>query len=851
MKVSGFLGKLLLLAECSALKVCGSMYMTDLDQIDVSCEKWNGDLSSEYMTAPSHAGKLREITGMLLAGDTLPSGLKGPLKVSELMLRSYDISESSDFSQVVAEKIKVAKLTTEELIIAEPSVFEWKLGSIKTITGFTGARLKHVELSRDVKDRVKFDSVTRLDSLKFHEKLTPTFPDLTHVKDVYARDLKEDLKMDIQNVGKLDITTSDDSDDLSIHLNSLETVEDVITAPDYFQLFSASKLTWGRLNIKYARELILNENLAWKGTSFITSDDFCEKYFSAFTARGLDFKTDNHCTFDCKQPSTPVSLASYASCEEIQTIEINETSADNITLHEATTITGDLIITNYNGTFSAPKLALITGNVIITDSKLFFFSTPHLVEIRGSITIQNSSSVSLPILNQYQGQITIQSSGSFSTPNLMRIKGDIKIQNSSSISAMNLDVIEGNINILDSSSFSAPAINQIQGSLTIQHSSSFKNSMLKKIKGDLTILDSSSFLATSLDEIQGNVTILNSSLSASALKEVVGNISIENSEDFSFSNLKKIQGNLNVTNSNISDRQPFDQLESVIYIGFHQQSKNLEFKSLKAINTLRIHNSSLTSMTGIDVTQLEELTIEDCPQLNKLPLYYLKKINSAYISSVGFKYLSEVFYTRFDVSNSLTIKDFQHSQIYLPLLSADQLTLKDNTNLEALHLEATHLTTPLKIINNPSLYVVGFHDMKITYKIQNSNFKVSAASSVKELQSQGTIDTEKVSIETTGVEEDKDPQPIRDTDSKDTEEVSDEKKEVEEDKDPQPIRDMDSNDNEEVSDKDTEIEEDNTPQPKRDMDPKDTEEVSDEDKKVKEDKDSHPIRDMDPKDTSN
>ncbi|KAJ9083756.1 hypothetical protein DSO57_1031510 [Entomophthora muscae] len=699
-----------------------------------SCEKWNGDISI-YLPHTVHYSQksmLKEVVGELYIDNVIPSNLKMPLKVSRLSLESNAKSRNNDFSQIKADEFKLLGFKAKELIIAEPSVFKWDHGSIKTIAGITGTRLKHVELSSKAKDRVKFDNVTRLDSLIFHEELTPTFPNLTHVNEVYAKDLMGDLTMDIQSVGKLDITTSDDSGGRSILLNNLKTADEVTISPHKVKLFSAPKLTWGRLEIKHVTELNLNINLAWKGVASITSDDFCEKYYTPFTARGLAFKTDNHCTFDCNQPYTPMSLTYYASCKEFKTIEINQNSAENILLQEAATIAGDLIITNYNGTFSAPKLTAITGNVIITNSKNYHFSALNLRKIQGSIIIQKSSSFVSNDLNHIQGSVTIRSF----------------------------------------SSFSADRLDEIKGNVTIHNSSSFKESLLKKIKGDLMILDSSSLFANRLYEIQGNVLILNTSLSASTLKEVGGSISIRNSNAiyfpmlkqikgnlnvtnsnaFHFPVLKQIKGNLNVTNSNNPYQHIFDQLERVKSIGFHQQTKNLEFRSLKAINTLRIHNSSLTSLTGIDVTQLEELTIEDCPQLNNLPLYYLKKISSASISSVGFKDISQIFYTSFDVSNSLTIKDFQHSQIYLPLISADKLTLKDNTNLEALHLEATHLTTPLKIINNPSLYVVGFHNMKITYKLKNSNFKgnhffnisdilVFASSSAKEFQSQGIPDT--------------------------------------------------------------------------------------------------------------
>ncbi|KAJ9064894.1 hypothetical protein DSO57_1025524 [Entomophthora muscae] len=562
----------------------------------------------------------------------------------------------------------------------------------------------------------------------------------------------EDLTMGIQSVGKLRITTDNYLDDRSILLNNLETADDVIIASSKVKLFSAPKLTWGRLEIKHATELILNENLGWKGLSSITSDDFCEKYFNAFTARGLAFETDNRCKVDCNQLYTPMNLTSYAFCDGFTTIVINQKSAEHIRLYEATTITGDLIITNYNGTFSAPKLTEITGNVIITNSKPFSFSALNLKKIQGSVTIQNSSSVSLPKLNQYHGQITIQSSGFFYVHSLQKIKGDITIQNSSSFSAHNLNEAEGSITIQgssnfsahilnnfqgsillhDSSSFHAPDLKEIKGNVTIQNSSFFSVENLDKFKGSITIKDSSPFLTPNLKVIQGNITINNSSLSASDLEEVWGSFSIQNSNDFSFPNLKQIKGNLDVKNSNPSSRQALYHLESVRSIEFHQQIDNIEFRSLTAINTLIIHNSSLARITGIDATQLEELTIAGCPRLNHLLLWELKAVNNVYISAAGVEDISNIFSASFHVISQITITSFQHHQMNLPLLSAGQLTLKDNPNLEVLHLKAEHLNSPIKTINNPNLRVANFINMQINYKLHPSNFKVLTASTERD-----------------------------------------------------------------------------------------------------------------------
>ncbi|KAJ9088206.1 hypothetical protein DSO57_1025467 [Entomophthora muscae] len=782
MKVYGFVGKLLLLAGCSALKDCGYGLSTNLENLDVNCEKWNGtiNIGPYYKVDPSKEFLLKEVTGDLVVDNEVPSNLKWPLKVSRLVLNSNARSQRNDFSQIKAEEIRIFGFQAEELIIAEPSVLGWYYGSIKAITGITGTRLKRVVLGNDVRNRVQFDNVTRLDSLVFHRRLYPTFPRLTLVNEVYAQDLIENLNMGIQSVGKLHVTTYG-SGDRSILLNDLKTADEVTIASHKVKLFSAPNLTWGRLEIKHATELILNENLGWKGLSSITSDDFCEKYFNAFTARGLAFETDNSCKADCTQLYTPMNLTSYAFCDGFTTIVINQKSAEYIRLNEATTITGDLIITNYNGTFSAPKLTEITGNVKITNSKPFSFSALNLKKIQGSVTIQNSSSVSLPRLNQFHGQITIQSSGSFSVPNLQKIKGDITIQNSSSFSALNLDEVEGSINIqgssnlsadilkhfqgsillhgsssfsaptlekiqgditiLDSSSFSAPELKEIQGNVTIQNSSSFSVENLDKFKGSITIKDSSPLLTPNLKIIQGNITINNSSLSASGLEEVWGSFSIQNSIDFSFPNLKKIKGNLDVKNSNPSSRQALYHLESVRSIEFHQQIDNIEFRSLTAINTLIIRNSSLARITGIDATQLEELTIASCPRLNHLPLWELKAVNNAYISAAGVEDISNIFSASFHVTSQITIASFQHRQMNLHLLSAGQLTLKDNPNLEVVHLKAEHLNLPIKTINNPNFRVANFINMRINYNLQPSNFKVLTSSTEKELQSQGSLNT--------------------------------------------------------------------------------------------------------------
>ncbi|KAJ9050166.1 hypothetical protein DSO57_1016994 [Entomophthora muscae] len=94
---------------------------------------------------------LQEVVGELYLNNVIPSNLKMPLKVSRLSLGLNAKSRNNDFSQIKADGFKLLGFQAEELIIAEPSVFKWGYGSIKTIAGITGTRPKHVQLSSEAR----------------------------------------------------------------------------------------------------------------------------------------------------------------------------------------------------------------------------------------------------------------------------------------------------------------------------------------------------------------------------------------------------------------------------------------------------------------------------------------------------------------------------------------------------------------------------------------------------------------------------------------------------------------------------------------------------------------------------
>ncbi|KAJ9067600.1 hypothetical protein DSO57_1037446 [Entomophthora muscae] len=326
-------------------------------------------------------------------------------------------------------------------------------------------------------------------------------------------------------------------------------------------------------------------------------------YFMRFVNLGLVFDFKYPCKHDCSRLATPLKFKYQKFCNQIGTIEINQHSPKSYTLDEATALIGDLIITNYNS-FSASKLHSLTGNLMIINSNAFH---SPLAEMIGNITIFNSNSFSAP----------------------------------------NLKIITGNLTILDSNSFSAPNLKTIQGSLTTRNSSSLNVLSLKEITGNLTIFDSNSFSSPNLKTIQEDLIIANSSSFSASILEVSGSVSIESYDDFSLYSLNEINGNLKVTNSTCSSARALFHLNKVTNIHFQHQTNNLEFKSLKYINTLRISQSSLKRITGITATSIGDLVIKDCPQLSNIPFSDLEIINNVYLDKLGVEdltHLSTILY---------------------------------------------------------------------------------------------------------------------------------------------------------------------------------------------------------------
>ncbi|KAJ9080551.1 hypothetical protein DSO57_1023692 [Entomophthora muscae] len=696
MRVCRLVVKLFLLVSCAVSEECGDGSDVLFKRLEEDCEKLNGNLILQYSHERDclESFKLKEITGEL----TICSGISSPLKTNRLVVFACPEYESEDFSQIAAEKVDLEWHEDKDVTFnLEPSVFILRAPSPKNVFGIKGTRLKHVELHSVAETEIRFYNVASLDYLLCVDYCPLSiFPDLKYVKHMKVLNLKDDFNMGLSKAGKIEIQGMSASQ--SVHFINLETVEEYIQVNSELKLFSAPRLAWGRLVfLEEVKSLDLNESLGWNGTAVFNFKKACDMYFMRFANLGLAFNLKYPCKHDCSRLSTPLKFKYQKFCDKFGTIEINQHSPKSYTLDEATTLIGDLIITNYNS-FSAPKLHSLTGNITIINSNAFH---SLLTEIIGNLNILNSNSFSAP----------------------------------------NLKIITGNLINTNSTNFSAPNLTTIQGSLTTRNSSSLNVPNLKEITGNLTIFDSNSFSAPNLKTIQTNLIIANSSSFSASSLEVSGSVSIESSNDFSLSSLNEINGNLKVTNSTCSSAQALFHLNKATNIHFQHQTNNLEFKSLKYIDTLRISQSSLKRITGITATSMEDLVIKDCSQLSNIPFSNLEIINNVYLAKLGVEDLTHIFPLSFTATNSVTITNFTHDRIYLHLLNAGKLILKDNTNLETFHLKAEHLNTPLKSINNPGLRAVIFKDMKITYKLQNNIFKVFAASTLKEIHKQGDRNT--------------------------------------------------------------------------------------------------------------
>ncbi|KAJ9078609.1 hypothetical protein DSO57_1005175 [Entomophthora muscae] len=379
-----------------------------IENLDTSCDKLVGSLIIKGDAAVEL--NLQEITGELKVLKHLPS-LKRPLKVSKLILEPTDFKDYN-LSQITADEIQVGTRVRGKVIFdPEPAaLILYPSGSI-TFSGITGTRLKRVEILGYNARVVGFREVKHLDYLEIREnEAFEDFFSLESANSVHIESTTSRVQLNIQKVGTLLIEAkSGFMNKPTISLENLAHVDDYIKVKGNPESFHAPKLTWGRLDFETEpTTLELNKDLEWAGKAVFKSKNFCQKYFHHFLVRSVDFDTPDNCNFKCPQTYDSTSINSLRFCKNLNAIQITKHSPKSIYLDNANTLTGDLIIDNHNGSFSAQSLTKITGNVHIVNCGSF--SAPNLTEIEGSLTITNSSYISLFKLERILGDLKLTDS---------------------------------------------------------------------------------------------------------------------------------------------------------------------------------------------------------------------------------------------------------------------------------------------------------------------------------------------------------------------------------------------------------------------------------------------------------
>ncbi|KAJ9064200.1 hypothetical protein DSO57_1032955 [Entomophthora muscae] len=710
--------KLIVLVGVSyaALKECGDGSQINLSGLLPSCEKLNGSLVVDKHIPDKL--ELQEVTGGLDFRAELPSYFQKPLKVSKLKL---DFSSSADinFSHIIAEEIDIRGHFKGLVFNTEPSVFIWRSGSFKHISGIKGSHLRNVELRPSKKGAVQFEDVKSLDSLTLsYPSDFSIFPNLKEANVIKLVEYQRDINLDIETADTIEIQFRSGAEG-EVRLGKLTTVHNSISVIGSAVKFSAPRLTWGRLVFNsQLQTLELNQGLEWIGKARFDSSDFCEKYYNAFNARKLQFDTPNSCNAIYRRSSGSNTSTSFLG--------------------------------PYTGNDVPLKAVHLNRLVIRSTDSIANQCESSSAEASKSLAFSNENTHSTSNINKVAGTLKVSNSNYFSVPKLVEIQGSLAVMNSKFFSAACVSKITGDLEVMNSGHFSAPVLDEMQGNLIILNSYNSSVAGHLKIGKELSIENSPWFAAPNLIEVQGSLKVLNSkSFSSPSITKIGGNLKISNSGNFSLSKLKEIKGNLEVLNSGGLSSNALISLEKADKVHLGYDGSSLNFNSLKSITSLRISGSPLVNVTGIDVDHLDNLILESCPYLNHIPLMNLKSLNNLLISStysfgisstnniVITSSYNNVFYSSSgsnEEPNEDKLKSVLQENILKPLCAIGrQITLEGNADFQALYQRCSSIVAP---IESTKLQMTGFKDMKLVYNLKARVLRVFPASKEKDLPKQ-------------------------------------------------------------------------------------------------------------------
>lgn len=369
----------------------------NLNELKDDCVKLTGNLviDQEYI---DRTIQLQEITGELRVLKKFPSFMVRQLKVQKLYLNGYCADGPDSFNKITASELELDRVSNSELNFdMAPLKFAATKGRIRKITGVSGEKLKALEIDSSERSIVVFDEIAHLDRLVLSDDAHPNqiLPKLKTAKFIALRDFDYGyIELGIETVDKLELSFTQ-SGRYKAKFPNLVTVNELIhVSGNGFQSFHVPNLKSGLLKLE-ARitALELRKDLTWEGEAFFNSDDFCQNYFLDFDRRGLTFDLGLECEYKCqrKEARSGKEAAWLGNCLEIGSLTIDHQSTEAIYLEKVQTIAGDLVLTNYQGTLSVPKLKEIKGNLVIKNSRSF--PAPSLLEIHGDWAVQKPSSL--------------------------------------------------------------------------------------------------------------------------------------------------------------------------------------------------------------------------------------------------------------------------------------------------------------------------------------------------------------------------------------------------------------------------------------------------------------------------
>ncbi|KAJ9059249.1 hypothetical protein DSO57_1004561 [Entomophthora muscae] len=526
------------------------------------------------------------------------------------------------------------------------------------------------------------------------------FPNLKEANAIKLVEYQRDIDLDIETADTIKIQFRSGAEG-EVRLGKLTTVHNSINMTGSAVKFSAPKLTWGRLVFNSRLQTLeLNQGLEWIGKARFDSSDFCEKYYNAFNARKLQFDTPNSCNANYRRSSGSNTSTSFLG--------------------------------PYTGNDVPLKAVHLNRLAIRSTDSIANRCESSSAEASKSLTFSDKSAHSTSDINKVDGTLKVSDSDYFSMPNLFEIQGSLAVTDSKFFSAACVSKITGDLKVMDSNHFSVPSLKEIQGNLIIRDSPNFSVAGHVKIGGNLSIRDSNEFAAPNLIEVQGSMEVLDSkSFSSPSITKIGGDLKIADSGNFSLSNLKEIKGNLDVLDSSGSSSDALISLEKADKVHLGYDGSSLNFNSLKSITSLKISDSHLVNVTGIDVERLDSLILDSCPHLNHIPLRNLKSLNNLLISStysfgisstnniVITSSYNNVFYSSSgsnEEPNEDKLKSVLQENILKPLCAIGrQITLEGNADFQALYQRCSSIVAP---IESTKLQMTGFKDMKLVYNLK-------------------------------------------------------------------------------------------------------------------------------------